>query len=444
MPGHCKKLEPEFAKAATALKDHDPPIALAKLDATEKENEELKSKFEIRGFPTLKIFKNGKADTPVEYQGPRDADGIVKHLKKQVLPATVLAKSKDDVKTATDASDILVLGYFDNLDTKEFKAFTAVADALRSDLDFVYASDASVLDGHCTKDCKSPYVMVVKKSEKIQPQYEGEMTEDLLKAWVESNSAPLVAKFSQDPTEMKHFQKAFGSKLPKLITLVKEADEVKAKELLSEAATANSDMKFIFTNDDVGSRVMEYFGITADKVPALLIVDDDKAEKFLQTNTTLDKIPEFIKEYKDGVLKPFLKSEETPKDNSGPVTVVTGNTFDEIVFGKENVFIEFYAPWCGHCKTLAPTWEELGAKYKDNKEVIIAKMDGTANDIPTPKIKVSGFPTLVWVDSAGEVEVYRGGREMKDLSKFVAEKIGSVETVKDEADEEEEDGHDEL
>ena len=60
-------------------------------------------------------------------------------------------------------------------------------------------------------------------------------------------------------------------------------------------------------------------------------------------------------------LEPFVKSEEPPKDNSGPVKIVTAGTFDEIVFGGKNVLIEFYAPWCGHCKKLAPAYEEVSS-----------------------------------------------------------------------------------
>ena len=60
-----------------------------------------------------------------------------------------------------------------------------------------------------------------------------------------------------------------------------------------------------------------------------------------------------------GKLEKLVKSEEPPEDNSGPVTVVTGKTFADIVLGGKDVLIEFYAPWCGHCKKLAPGYEKV-------------------------------------------------------------------------------------
>lgn len=60
-----------------------------------------------------------------------------------------------------------------------------------------------------------------------------------------------------------------------------------------------------------------------------------------------------------GKVPKFIKSEETPKDNDGPVKIVTANTFEEVVFGGKDILIEFYAPWCGHCKSLAPIYDQV-------------------------------------------------------------------------------------
>lgn len=122
-----------------------------------------------------------------------------------------------------------------------------------------------------------------------------------------------------------------------------------------------------------------------------------------------------------GSLEPYLKSEPIPTDNNGPVTVAVAKNFDEVVTNNgKDTLIEFYAPWCGHCKKLAPIFDELGEKLGD-EEVSIVKFDATANDVPAG-YEVRGFPTLFWLpkDSKSTPVKYEGGREVDDFVQYIA------------------------
>jgi len=82
------------------LGSNDPPVILAKVDANEEANKGLASEYEVKGFPTIKILRNG-GKIIQEYKGPREADGIVDYLKKQSGPASA------EVKTVEDATNLV-------------------------------------------------------------------------------------------------------------------------------------------------------------------------------------------------------------------------------------------------------------------------------------------------------------------------------------------------
>jgi protein disulfide isomerase len=109
---------------------------------------------------------------------------------------------------------------------------------------------------------------------------------------------------------------------------------------------------------------------------------------------TTESLNKFIKEVRSGAIKPHLKSEPIP-ENSGPLTVLVGDNWSDIVNDNtKDVLVKYYAPWCGHCKKLAPIWDELAESVKDIDDLVIAKFDATTNEVDG--LSIRGYPTLKW------------------------------------------------
>lgn len=90
---------------------------------------------------------------------------------------------------------------------------------------------------------------------------------------------------------------------------------------------------------------------------------------------------EVRKRGKGGASGESKKSEsKKSKENSGAsdrdVVVLTADNFDDLVLKSKDIwFVEFYAPWCGHCKKLEPEWNAAASKLKG--QVKLGKVDAT-------------------------------------------------------------------
>ncbi|THG14254.1 hypothetical protein TEA_018133 [Camellia sinensis var. sinensis] len=108
---------------------------------------------------------------------------------------------------------------------------------------------------------------------------------------------------------------------------------------------------------------------------------------------------------------------------------------DNVFNSGESVPLEFYAPWCGHCKNLAPILDEVGVSLESDADVVIAKIDATANDVPIDIFDVKGYPTLYFRSAGGNLLQYNGELTKEDTIDFIQknrDKLAQQELGKDE------------
>jgi protein disulfide-isomerase A6 len=111
---------------------------------------------------------------------------------------------------------------------------------------------------------------------------------------------------------------------------------------------------------------------------------------------------------------------------SAVLDLLPSNFDNEVIKSGKPTLVEFFAPWCGHCKNLAPIYEELGQAFAfASDKVQIAKVDADAHKDLGKKYGVQGFPTLKFFDGKSKVPIeYSGGRDLESLSSFITEKTG--------------------
>jgi len=436
--GHCKSLAPEYAKAAQALAEKDSKIMLGKVDATEQGK--LAEKFEVRGYPTLKFFRNG---SPQEYSGGRTADTIVSWLEKKTGPP---AKDIDSVETAKafiEDNDVAVIGFFKDVESDAAKAFLSVAGSM-DDHPFGIASDDAVFAEYTVE---GESVALFKKFDEGRNNIEGDITEESVKKFVAGNSLPLVIEFNQD-TAQKIFSGEIKSHL--LLFVSAKADEYAAQvEVAKDVAKENKgELLFVTinTDEDDHKRIMEFFGIEDAELPSMRIIKlEEDMSKFKPEDKTIstENVKAFVNAYKAGELKAHLMSEDIPEDwDKEAVKVLVGKNFADVALNPEkDVLVEFYAPWCGHCKSLEPIFNKLGEHFKDSETVVIAKMDSTANEVEI--VKVQGFPTLkLFKKGDNKMIDYNGERTLEGMTKFM--ESGGVDGAGAEESDDGDAGHDEL
>ncbi|KJE89521.1 protein disulfide-isomerase ERp60 [Capsaspora owczarzaki ATCC 30864] len=422
--GHCKRLEPEYDKAAAILAKDDPPIYIAKVDATEEPS--LASDFGVSGYPTIKLFRKGAVSG--DYDSGRDANSIVAYMRKQSGPSARTLSTVEEAKNFVAKNDISVIGFFPAVGSMQ-EVFLKTADQKRDAFRFAVTSSKEVaaafnIEGNKVVLFHAPHYESKLEGAVVVP-YEGASSQTAFESFLAENATPLVGVYSDLSKARFDLRKARGD-LPLIVTHFKVdyANNAKntnywrnrvlavAKKFIGKAHFA------IASKEEFAARLSE-FGLQNQE---LAVAFEHKGKKYaMNEDFSVANLEKFVEDFLGGNIKPHVKSEPVPKVATD-VKVLVGSNFDDEVFGNDkDMLIEFYAPWCGHCKSLEPVFNELAQKVKGEENLIIAKLDATSNDFARDLFPVSGYPTLYWVpgNNKHSPKKYEGGRDVKSFIDYI-------------------------
>jgi len=373
--GHCKKMVPVYSEVAEHFGKESPSkIKICSVNCVD--NEKLCSDKGIKGYPTIKVYKNGVES---DYSGGRDKDSIIRFMNKQLMPTITTLTAKNYMDFTTSENVVIVGSFAEN--SKEMATFKSVAEQLHNDFTFGALPTGVLADG----------VHLYKKFDEAYVKFTGTaLDKDEVIRFIKKESTPLMGVISPE-----NYAGYVEAGLPMLYLFAENSEQRSKYGPMVEDAVRQLKGKINAVHIDATKfdRHAEALNLPK-KWPGVVVHDMEHDLKYPYAGEiTAETMAKFAKDYVAGKLEPSYRSEDVPTKNDGPVKIVVFKTFETIVNDpKKDVLLEIYAPWCGACKRAEPIYNKVAELY-NGSDIVLAKIDGTANDVLG--FKLTKFPTFL-------------------------------------------------
>jgi len=356
--GHCKRLHPIWIQLAEKYNEEQERdfVTIGKVDCTVDTN--LCSEQDVTGYPTLKLFNNGDLSNGIRYRGKREIPAFDKFLA-------------ENVKIEEDAS----ANSIDAADAEEDAAPAAGPAVVEIDIEDGLAKlTASTFEAHVEKGLHfiKFFAPWCGHCQRMAP------------AWDQ------LAKAFEDDEQVS----------------IGRVDCTLDRDLCSTHGVRGYPTLLLFSN---GMKEEKYQG--GRDFQELFAYVTQQSAKYIDAKLNAKDIVGDVQQVAD---EPELDI-QVKKDN---VLKLGQDNFDDSV-ATGMTFVKFFAPWCGHCRNLAPTWEDLANKYSSQSDIKIAKVDCTEENALCSRYSVRGYPTLLLFRGGVKVAEFEKARSLDSLSDFV-------------------------
>ncbi|CCW63187.1 unnamed protein product [Phytomonas sp. EM1] len=403
--GYCKKAAPEFANASDILKD---VATLAEVDCDKERN--ICKRFEVNGYPKFLLFRKGVNIST--FSGQRVASEMVDYVKVQMASDTNSVSSEEEFEKVKSENPRVCLIKTKSDETELAKLVNKLIPKYKATYRFVVINDEKV-----SPDDSMESITVYRKGDDKEV-FDGNLSSEALSTFLDK--APVMFIGTLSPESIPFYSKLSHEKIGILLMGSETTDERIADLRLVAKKYRNKITVISFEGES--NEVSKNIGLPEDtKYPAFVLTHDNTAYPHptdIQANSST--IDAFMQKYLNGEVKPIQKSQPIPEEpTKDGLTILVGKTIDSYIKKGKNLMIFFNAPWCGHCNKLHPIYDEF-AKSHGSDNLIISKIDGTANDFNRTMFNVNGFPTIYFIPAGSqEAMFYNGKRTVEDLAAFV-------------------------
>ena len=282
------------------------------------------------------------------------------------------------------SNDVTVIGFFSENDSVEAMNYLESVDQMfEHNISFAMTNDPSVFDFHSVKD---DTILLFnshineKKVFKVKP-----FNWKAIVNFVLPNSLPQLIEF-----EPKLVSRIISARKGALFVILDSnaKDFQSLKNIVRIISTKYHTRCYVVIVDaanDINKNILNILRVDENEVPCLRY-SPSWGTNFIPSSNKLEEIN--IKQFVEDSLAfkakriTWKRSEDIPVNwNTTAVKILVGKNFHEVVSNVKYCFVQFFAPNCSECDTTLQIWEQLGQRLKNNKDIMIAKMDATLNEV---------------------------------------------------------------
>ncbi|MCI4393654.1 hypothetical protein PGIGA_G00160080 [Pangasianodon gigas] len=409
----------EFAKAASELKETKSSVKLGKIDVSKEKD--LAKFLNVTTVPSLRLYLSGDKYNPVQCPVLRSSTAILTWLERREGPSAVLITDLSQLDSLIAEDELVVLGLFKDVETGLVKIFYDVAADI-ADLPFCVTGSKQIFSKY---DIFDDSVVLLRKS-KMAEKFEmtSKTVKDDVIHFIRVHEMPLVTEYN-GKTSSKILNSMVQSHLVLFIDKAEKGFKQTYRAFKSTAKDYRGKVLFVLidTGEPRNGRILEYFRVRKEESPLVRMVNltDNLQYQLPSDQLDIQTITDFCQRYLQGNAKPKLQSEPIPDGwDKQPVKELVGINFERVAFNEnKNVLVLFYASWSSENRELFPLFEELAKHYSDTEDVVVARIDVTANDVNIRMI--DRYPTIKLFPAvyAERVVPYSGQAKLEPIIEFV-------------------------